>query len=194
MIRSILAVTLLFAALTGTFATSHKPVCYITSVKCCYKYALCGAKVHKVKFVKPCPFKKCGIKKCKLVCKIVRGKKRVTVCKKVKVPAGKPTCKKVRVWTPKGDIWRKICKTDFVTKRVCKSKFVRTKKRVCKKVCGTVCKKIKAVCIKYGIYKAPKWCPKKICWAPKTFGSTRKPKDIVGPKKFVKFTKVVRKW
>lgn len=193
-VRSILAFALLFATITGSFASVPAPVCYTRSQKCCYNFRPCGVIVKRVKVVTKCPFKKCGFKICKNVCKFITVQVPKKVCKKVKTPTGKETCKKVKVPGPKPGvyIWRKVCTKDYITKNVCKIIKVPTKKRVCEKVCSTICKTIPAICVKFAIYNSPKFCPRRSCTKFTITGSTVRPKIYIGAQKLIKHTPVVR--
>lgn len=197
-IRSMLSMALLFAMITGSLASVPAPTCYTKSQKCCWTYKPCGKIVKRIRVVNPCPFKKCGFRVCKVVCKHITVNVPKEVCKVVKTPTGATTCKKVKVPgpTPNEYIWRKVCTKDYLTKNVCNTIQVPTKKRVCEKVCNKVCKTIPAKCVKFGIYHAPKFCPRRSCTRFIITGPTARPKLYFGPKVFVRHTKTRRtpKW
>jgi len=200
-VRQILAFALLFATITGSFASVSgipAPSCYVKSRKCCWTYQACGNIVKREKVVTPCPFKKCGFAVCKNECKFITIQVPKEVCEFVKEPAAKKTCKKVKVPgpVPKEYIWREVCTRDTVTKKVCKTIKVPKQKKVCDKVCSADCKIIKAVCTKFGIYHIPKYCSRRSCDAPTITGSTIRPKLYFGAKVFKKYTKESRnpKW
>lgn len=182
-IRSILAIALLYVTIPTVHATGFPPICFTKSQKCCFNFVVCGKVEKKVTETVDCPFEKCSTV-CKPVCVINEKKVPFKSCKDVKTKVGE-TCKKVKMYVNHKWILKNVCKPKFAIKKVCETKIKIVKEKVCKPKCDKVCKTIQATCEKIKILSFPKFCPKLSCDKFVITGSDKTPEDKVGTKSTV---------
>ncbi len=170
-------------------ATKEDKYCYYKKQYCCYKYEKCGEKERKYKKVYKCPKKYCTkVCKCGRECKKVRdGHKYVCYPKYYKARVCEKKHYFYYYFDKKADHG---VRCHYVTKQRKVCEYRPKYREVCEKKCQCYpqCYYKPYYCVRYDVYKFPKFCPKEHCYEPKDMDKPKKPEVYYGKKVFVKKT------